>query len=555
MSGLVRSSVSRLASLVMIASLAGVSLVSGGCGGSPPNEAVVKAVDKYVMAAETQIFEPNEKTAEVVKLKVDAWKESEDDKELRKMAEKMGGKAAADRPTVYEAKWTAELRFKSDIGQVLGEYNGRPVFETVAKAGDTLAISGRAEAAKLSTGWDVDAGPLDMVKDLQRQLIGDPKKPMGMYQPLFDKARVVPGPRGLFDRNPYKPLVALSELKAPIVRGSDEEKRIAEQIQAENKAAAEKAQQAAAAQQAAFEERKRQQEQELREAQERAQAEALAQRQAREAEVKKRERDAFVNRFSPLVAPLRDANGSFLGQAGGATTGVVLLKAEVDSESFAVKGTGIDLRTLPISEFTFEGTVVDQRSYVLRLSNDPEPITLRGAQAGSVLTDRRGMALTAMSAADRLRVDAVAEHVRRLRGTQGIVLAAEALDAKAAAALETGMKTVPLAGTATLKGVPSSELAAIFAGDLARNDTFRLRSDQIALRLDRPTKGSALYVRGSANASAEMSIVLNGVHRINVPAFGKLGGARVALPADLEIVDIRVDPLGSGGIRGIMLVK
>jgi len=50
-------------------------------------------------------------------------------------------------------------------------------------------------------------------------------------------------------------------------------------------------------------------------------------------------------------------------------------------------------------------------------------------------------------------------------------------------------------------------------------------------------------------------VVINGVHRITIPAIAQLGGAVVTLPQDLQILDLRLEADGLAQIRGVVLVK
>src|SRR5688572_13409046 len=100
-----------------------VCLLLTACGGGPPTGLVHAEIEKAVFAANTAMFVGSKDNAEVIAVNVGPWEE-----------QKMGQNG----PTLYNAKWTAKLRFKEPIGCILAELDGKPLVKVVADKGEEL---------------------------------------------------------------------------------------------------------------------------------------------------------------------------------------------------------------------------------------------------------------------------------------------------------------------------------------------------------------------------------------------------------------------------------
>lgn len=86
------------------------------------------------------------------------------------------------------------------------------------------------------------------------------------------------------------------------------------------------------------------------------------------------------------------------------------------------------------------------------------------------------------------------------------------------------------------------------------NGRYRWVKEPVALRLNEPTTGKALYIKGGGPTN-DLALVINGVHRASITAIAQLGAAMVTLPPDLKILDIRLEAGGTAQARGMVLLR
>ncbi|HVR76666.1 MAG TPA: hypothetical protein VMT52_20215 [Planctomycetota bacterium] len=67
-------------------------------------------------------------------------------------------------------------------------------------------------------------------------------------------------------------------------------------------------------------------------------------------------------------------------------------------------------------------------------------------------------------------------------------------------------------------------------------------------------RGKALYINGGGPTD-NLTVVINGTHRAAIPAIAQLGAAAIALPPDLEVLDIRLEAGGTAQARAVVLLK
>jgi hypothetical protein len=178
-----------------------------------------------------------------------------------------------------------------------------------------------------------------------------------------------------------------------------------------------------------------------------------------------------------------------------------------------------------------------------------EPLAL-GPIAGGLGT--RGATITALGEADRARLDALASRGRALGAAAPRELAVEVLDAAAATKRQMDLRTEALTGTILYKGRAAGQLAALFTPAGTRGNVWR--AEPLSIRLAEPARGGAILFKG-ANATDNVWVVVNGVHKARLDAVPKGGAALVALPEGLEVLEIKLDAVGTASSRGIVLVK
>jgi hypothetical protein len=521
------------------------------CADSPPGDRVDAEIHRSILSSNSAMYEGGAQGAEVVGLERTGWKEAEFQ--------------AAGTPTSYTAEWTARLRFKEPLACIVAEVDGTRIVKVVAEKGEELPFQGVANAMSWEGKWEVNAS----VKD------GDSFTGPGAWQPIADRAPgLTMGYQVVRDGNQQSPkfrarnFEPLSQVAPCIVEGSKEhEKLLAEMQERWNKA------------QAAVAERQRAQEEErTRAAAEAAERQRVAQEEAQRkqaedaerqrlaveetkrkqaeaaAEAAKKADEARRARLLAVLEPFQSKSGAVVTAEAGPTLGTVLLDARIDAEKMTVSGRAVDLREMPVKELTFDGAVDERGAFSLTTSPGGSPVAY-GA-AGGKLGSRAGFTIAALSAEERANLDGIVATAMRLGTAAPVALEVESLDAEAAQAREPQLKLAGLSGSVFYRGRLNAAVNPLFAADLGANKTFAWRSKEVvAIRLGEPVKGSGIYVRGTAAPSTELVVTVNGVHRATVPSIPKLGGVIIELPAELEVLDLRLEATGAVSARTIGLVR
>lgn len=524
-------------------------LVLSACGGGPPSDAVREQVTRAVYAANTAMFDATKDSADVVGIEVGAWETQE------------FGEA-----TLYEASWKAKLRFKEPIACTLAEIDGKNLVKVVAETGEDLPFEGRCGGGVMNGKWDLHANAQDKGDDILGpgawKAIYARVEGLTMGYPVIQNG-VQSGAKTR--RQNFEPL---SRLQPYVIEGSDEhkvlQKAIAERVQkqmAENAAQQQRAR-------AEEEERRRAQQEEqtrlaaaaaekqrLAEA-ERQQQQAEAAEQARvAAEAKKRL--AEEQRHAQLLAvlkPFQSGAGAVITAEAGPLLGTVLLEPAIDAPKLTVSAPAVDLREMPFREFPFDGAVDARGAFTARSSLGGDPVAY--SARGESLVSRTGYTIAALTAADREKLVALIALGKRLGAAPPAALTVESLDAEAAKTREPQLQLAGLTGSVFYRGRLDARVAPLFAADLASNRSYAWKNKEVvSIRLAEPVRGSGIYVRGTAAQSTEMIVTVNGVHRATVASIPKLGGVILALPADLEVLDLRFEATGSVTSRTIGLIR
>lgn len=522
------------------AALAACSSSSSSSPATPPTDEVEKEIVDAVLTSRPHIFQCGPQHAEVTAIRLGPWTEN-----------RIG---VIEGPPNQVCEWTAKLRFKEPFGVVVMQVDGTKVVRVLARAGDELEHKGNVGARYWEKRWHIgandasgrDAGPWTG--------LWEKAGPMSVAFKAYDAS----GERMVGRGAPFRPVSTL----APYVEeGSTEMEKLMAAANERN----------AKAQEAAQAEAKRRQE-EAAEKQRVAAEAAAAQQLAYEAERKKAVIEAAEKKLAAVEAAAKNAeearhakllptlqvfkapSGLVVTSDAGIPMGSAILQVELDETNLNVKGTGLDLREMPFREFTFEGTFDARGALSVKTSLAPEPAAY--VAAGANLTSRAiGATIAPLSEADRAKVDAIAKLGKSLQGAAPAEVKVEILDAAAVKAREPQLALAPLAGTVLYRGKNAPTVAPLFAGGKAVTKAYAWKSKEVvALRLNEPAKGSGLYFRGSAGATEDLTVVINGVHRAAVPSIPKGGAAILSLPAGVEILDVRFEAGGAAQSRGIALI-
>lgn len=509
-----------------------VGLVTS-CGGSPPSDRAEAEITKSVLHANRAMFDGDSGGADVVAIELAGWRKDEE--------QMQGG------PVTYNSDWTASLRFKEPLACILAEVDGTNIVKVVADKGDELPFTGHVSASDWQGEWHVNSYPSND---------GDFAGP-GKWGPIWDKADgltagyQVHGQGGL--GNPKFRVVnfePLSKLKPYAIEGSPEHQEIeAARMGQIRKAQAIAAEQAQKRQQALAEQQRLAQEETKRKQAEAAETARLA------AEAAKTKADAERHaRLLAVLKPFQSATGAVLTAEAGAMLGTLILEAAIDEQKLTVSARAADLREMPFKEFTLEGAVGERGAFALKSSLGGDAVQY--AASGDKLASRAGFTIAAVSEQERAALDAQLALGKRLAGAAPVELAVETIDAEAAKTREPQLALTGLSGTVFHRGRVAAAVAPLFSADLGAKKVHAWRGGEVvAIRLAEPVKGSGLFIRGTATPSTELLVTVNGVHKATVATIPKLGGVVIALPPDLEVLDLRLQATGAVSARTIGLVK
>ena len=229
--------------------------------------------------------------------------------------------------------------------------------------------------------------------------------------------------------------------------------------------------------------------------------------------------------------------------------GSVLLDAQVDEQKATITGKGIDLREMPFREFTYECGIDNWGNLTITTTISKTPYAF--AKPTEKGASGRYMALTLLSEADRAKLDGLISLGKRLESAAQAVLTVETLNAAAAKTREANLQADSLPGVAIHRERKNDQVAAMFT--VQSNRRYAWAKEPVALRLNEPIKGRALYIKGSGPTD-NLTVVINAVHRAQIDAIPQLGAAIVTLPPDLEIPDIRLEAGGSAQAREVVLL-
>jgi len=444
-------------------------------------------------------------------------------------------------PEGLDANWTATLRLKQPLGFILSQVDGTKIVQVVAKEGEEIPFEGTVTAVKFQGEWDVSAFEKGEPWDGIWKRAGT----VTMGYQVFDGLSSSFTGRG----TTFQPL---SRLKPCVEEGSEEFKKLMAEFQERQQRAREVAAEAQRKRQEAAEEQQRKQREAYAEAQRKAQEEAAEKARLAQEETQRRAEEARRARLLPFLAPFQSKAGAVITTDAGDSMGWVILEAQADDSKFTVSGKGIDLREMPFREFTFQGGIDDRLRMTVTTSLSPDPL-LFTAVSGQRLVGARGLALSPLAEADRARLDSLIVKGKRLQSASPADLTVETLDAKAAKAREADLQAASIPGIAIYRSQKNVQIASMFT--VESNGRYRWIKEPVAHRLNESTPAKAIYIKGGAGPSDNLTVIINGVHRATIPAIERYGAAIVKFPADIEILDIRLEAGGTAQARGVVLLK
>lgn len=509
-------------SLWMAACAAAVGLLAG-CGNSPPTGEVKAAIEKAMIDGRQGV--------EAKGVSLAGWENK-------------------DIPGLFNTTWTGKLKLKEDHAYVVAVVDGKNIVKVVAKAGDELEMSGNATAAKPEGVKDWSCGAFADA-DKAWAKIAEKEGPITMGYPAIssDGGQTTKFRSGLSVSDNFLPL---SSFKPYIVQGSDEDKKLGAELMEKQRKAQEAYQAQLKARQDALAAQQAQQKAQQEELQRKAAEKAAADQKAREEAAKQAAEAARVARLTPVLAPFKGGKGAVVVTDAGQELGAFLYEATLDEANFKVTGKGLDLREMPFKEFTFECTATDTngRATFSYARAGADPVALAPVPGGGL--GARGVSLASLDDAARAKLDALVSTGRQLGAAAPAGLSVEVLDANAAKARQMDMQTDALAGTVIYKGKNAPQFAALFTPAGTRGNLWK--AEPLAIRVKEPVRAKGILIKG-VNPCDNLMVVINGVHKARVDAIAKGGAAIVSLPADLDVMEVRIEAVGTVSARGVVLIK
>jgi hypothetical protein len=525
----------------------GLSLLFAACGEDhPPSAETQKAVTVAVVGFESGGWGNlglAQDGAEVRDVEIGAWTESEFSTMQRKATERMGGDAG-DVPIAWSTTWKAKLVLREPVVLIDHELRGKNIVRVIAEAGASLAFTGKVLGTLLpSSGWDIDASVdgADMMGNggpLQpwHAVAGDVRQGYPVIGNPNMQVRMRSGPR----------YASQSLLPDALVLGSPEHQRLAAEQQKEDEARV--------AQQLRAQEQRRQQQLEQQQAMEAAAKKRVEDAErARAEQLEKARRAAAAPRLAPFAAAAAAGHGVMLAVAGSTLRGFVFAEVAYDADKLEARGKGVDLRTLPVRDVAFATAVDAQGNVALTIDGEAKPVAL-GNATRDVVACSGGLQLFALAEGAARDLAAVVAAAKRDQAGTPAVLTATVLDAAAATERGTSGAPVPMAGDVLHNDRAFPGYAPLFAPAPDLKVEHRVNTKPIVLRLAAPVRGAGLLLRGGARGTVATTLVLNGVHRVEVPAIAAAGAAFLAFPENLELFDVRLEAKGDTRLRGIQLL-
>ena len=508
-----------------VPSIAMFGLLLAACGESPPPDRARAAIEAKVRG-----FDGDLKCA-VVEPVVASWQQDE-----------------SFGPHMHQTTWSAKLRLDEPVGAILDTAGGVNVLQVIGKSGDTLPFNGGLSGQRLGDQWQVEAhiehsGLTDLLESAQ-----------GL------RANYVPGPgsdgSATLRMNRVR-VVALSKAGEYVEAGSDAERKLHERLVAQRIAEAEARQARIAAQQAAAEEQRQAQQAAREEQQRRAQAEQAERVRLAQEEAQRRADAALDARLTPLLEPFRGEHGALLAAPRAEARGTLLVEVQLDEKTRKVVGRGYDLSALPVREISFEAVAEDRGgrgSLAWRVAAEGEPERFWLGR-NAVVTGPGNATIVPLTAEQRASFDVLAGHLRRLGAAEPLELVVETLGAEDCKARETGMEIAGLTGAAQVGNRAFPDGHPIFGDALVGKRPLALARDAVTLRLETPVTGRGLFIKGSTTACDNLLVTINGVHRARIAQLEREGGAIIAFPPGLELLDLRLEVVGRLATRGIVLLR
>lgn len=260
--------------------------------------------------------------------------------------------------------------------------------------------------------------------------------------------------------------------------------------------------------------------------------------------------DARRTQLTPFFPMFKGTDGLALTTDAPAEMGSIILEAAVDEAAATITGSGIDLREMPFREFTFECAADARGNLVITTSLSKTPQAV--APPAGPVAKGRGVTLAQLSPDERAKVDSRISLGRRLGGASPATLPVEVLDAATAKAREAGLGAAAMPGVAIFRGVANDRVAPMFTPQARAG--YRWAKEPVSLRLNEPMQGKAIYFK-SSGPTTDLTVIINGVHRATVGAVAQNGAAIIQIPADLEVLDLRLETAGTAQSRGVVLIQ
>lgn len=260
------------------------------------------------------------------------------------------------------------------------------------------------------------------------------------------------------------------------------------------------------------------------------------------------ERAAEIARLRAALAVVTGEHGAIVERDRETAFGLLITATALDVEAQLARGTGVDLRALPLREVAVEFTADDRGGRTVLA------MTERPGGARTVLGEG-GVTVRALHREERAVIDRFVARANEAGSAAAIVASVEILDAIARSAREEDAPLVPVVGLVVLGGRAFPQGRPILATRGGELRTTNWTRDALVVRVTEPIQASGIWLRGSKLATGPVAIVVNGVHRAQVDAIPAGGAALITWPEPIDVTELRLEAVEAMSSQGVFLVR
>ncbi|MBI5852179.1 MAG: hypothetical protein HZB39_14290 [Planctomycetes bacterium] len=253
-------------------------------------------------------------------------------------------------------------------------------------------------------------------------------------------------------------------------------------------------------------------------------------------------------RLRAALAVVTGEHGAIVERDRETAFGLLITATALDVEARLARGTGVDLRALPLPDVAVEFAADDRGGRTVLV------MTRMPAGARTVLGEG-GVTVRALERDERAAIDRVVARARELQAAAPMRCELELLDALARRAREEAASLVAIVGLVTLGDRSFPQGRGILATRDGETPTTNWTRDVLLVRPNDPVLARGLWLRGGKVANGPLEVVVNGVHRVSIDAIPAGGAAVVTWASPIDVIEIALATRAGASTQGLFLVK